>query len=245
MAVSQAAAWPGDDTLGPRLPDHRDLTLAFENVVFGIVPAAAVLLLLPFYLLRSLRDQGPGKVTWTLYLEITLVSAGFATDVAGTDLWRRSLYVPPYAMEAAYMMFLASIAVGLVLFIGRARGHWPVLPTVHAATTAPLDLVRMRSYILRDMRGMAAVCLMTALLKMMFVIMGQASSRLRDPRALLRGQSIFDWTVSTLSLGFRKNVHLHHLPELDSASSSAALFGRFQPHWAKGEHKHTNPSRRH
>ncbi|OAA72851.1 ABC transporter, transmembrane domain, type 1 [Akanthomyces lecanii RCEF 1005] len=225
-------AWSGDDTFGPRLPGHRDLTLLFENVVFAIVPAAVVLLFTPLYLRRALRERGPARIAWTLYLEIALAGGVFLTDLIGANLWSKSPYAPPYAMAAATIMFLAAIAMGFVLFIGRVRGRWPVLPTVYAATTALFDVVRMRSYVLRDMRDMAAVCIMTALIKILFLISGQISLRLRDRRALLRGQSIVDWAISTLSLGFRNNIHLEHLPELDPASKSVALFHRFQPHWA-------------
>lgn len=246
MAVpSPPPAWPGDDTFGPRLPGHRHLTLLFENVVFAIVPAAAVLLFTPLYLRRALRDRGPARITWTLYLEIALVGGVFATDLIGAILWGKSPSAPPYAMAAATVMFLAAIAVVLVLFIGRVRGHWPVLPTVYAATTALLDVVRMRSYMLRDMRTMAAVCLTTALVKLLFLISGRISLRLQGRRALLHRQSIVDWIISTLSLGFRNNIRPDHLPELEPASNSAALFSRFQPHWVKGEHKQIMLSERH
>ncbi|KAM3506921.1 hypothetical protein MY11210_007352 [Beauveria gryllotalpidicola] len=58
MAAPHPAAWPGDDSFGPRLPGHRDLTLVFENVVLAMVPAAMALLLTPLCLRRPKISKG-------------------------------------------------------------------------------------------------------------------------------------------------------------------------------------------
>ncbi|KAM3452372.1 hypothetical protein NHJ6243_009377 [Beauveria neobassiana] len=233
MATPHPAAWPGDDSFGSLLPGHRDLTLVFENIVLAIIPAALVLLFTPLCLRRAFRDRGSCSIAWTFYVEIVLVSGCFATELLATDIWGASSYVPRYASEASALMCLAAVCMGAVLLLGRIRGHWPALPSVYAATTALFDLVRMRSYILRKMRVMAAVCLATTLIKALFVTFGRISYQLQSRSALLRSHSVLDWVILTLSLGFKNTIDLQDLPELDPQSRSEVLFPQLQAHWAK------------
>ncbi|KAM0744455.1 hypothetical protein ACQRIT_000088 [Beauveria bassiana] len=233
MATPHPAAWPSDDSFGPFLPGHGDLTLVFENIVLAILPAALVLLLTPLCLRRAFRDRGSCSTAWTFYVEIVLVSGCFATELLATNIWGASSYVPRYASKASAFMCLAAVCMGAVLVLGRIRGHWPALPSVYAATTALFDLVRMRSYILRNMGVMAAVCLATTLIKALFVTFGRISYQLQSRSALLRSHSVLDWVIVTLTLGFKNTIDLQHLPELDPQSRSEVLLPQLQAHWAK------------
>ncbi|KAJ6790059.1 hypothetical protein PWT90_03970 [Aphanocladium album] len=235
MATVRSRLWPGDDTFGPRVPGQPDLTLLFENVMFGIVPAAIAILLTPFYVKRAVTARKLSKVSSTLYLEILLLSGGFATEVAGSDQWTNAEATPLCALLSSAMACVAFFCMGAVLFVGRVRGHWPLLPPVYAATTALFDIIKVRSYVLRDMRDVAAICLVSALLKALLVLFGNISSVLQDQRTRLRGRSSFAWAVSTLWLGFNDKVQMENMPQLDNTLNSAVLFARFQSHWAQAD----------
>lgn len=233
-------AWPGDDTLGPRVPGHPDLTLPFENVMLCIVPAITVIILTPRALREAVQGERIGKVSLTLCLEISLLSSVFAAELNGIDQWRSLPSPPPWALLSSSLLCVASVCVAGVLVAGRAHGCWPLLPTAYAATTVLFDLIRVRSFVLRDMRHSAIVCMVTALLKCLLVMSGHVSLLLQDRQALLRSQSIFAWTISTLWIGGSDTVQMKDMPQLDT-NGAEALFASFQIQWAKGKANTQSP----
>ncbi|KAJ3494686.1 hypothetical protein NLG97_g3922 [Lecanicillium saksenae] len=241
MSPAASRLWPGDDTFGPRVPGQPDLTLLFENVMFGVIPALIAILLTPYSLKQSFRDYGTGTVSPVLYLEVLLLSGCFATEVAGSDQWTSSESSASYAFLSSAMASAAPLCMLLVLFCGRVRGHWPLLPAVYAAPTALLDIIKVRSYILRDMRGIAATSLVSAILKLLYVLFGNVSSILQDKRTLLRGRSCFAWAVSTLRLGFSDLAQMENLPQLESTLNTSVLFATFQLRWARVDKNSRHP----
>lgn len=248
-----------DTHFGPQLPGQFDFTLFFEQVMMAIVPASIIAMAIPFYLrtaVRSARYVRSGYLLWAkLAIGVSLIAVHTATVV----LWQmNSLFRSNLALGAAIMSLFASMSITAILYVAHTYSLQPSgFLSVFLSITILFDITVVRSAFRRDGLGaIGALQIAVAILKFVLVLLEEVPKRdLFITERLRRNASseavsgfwtraLFLWLNPLMIGGFRQDLTIEGLPDVDEEFDSGLLFDRFTPHWNRGEHNKARPEAR-
>ncbi|OAA57153.1 ABC transporter, transmembrane domain, type 1 [Cordyceps fumosorosea ARSEF 2679] len=239
-----------DNSFGPRLPGKFDFTLLFEQAMLSIVPAAVIVLAVPYYVRLALRAPAlvrPGRLLW---LKLAAGSAMLAVDTASLVLWAQRGPAPvrysELSVPAAAMSLVSSLCLLVVLYVAhiyslRTSGFLSVLLTV----TMLFDVVMTRSYFRRAGLGAVGALQIVVIAAKFFLVVFEEfpkhgsfrseSLRCSASKETVAGfwnRAVFGWLNSLLIFGFRNSWKLDNLPPIDeNLESSIRRYDHFVPKW--------------
>lgn len=235
-----------DGIFGPQLPGQFDFTLFFEHVMLTIVPGGVIVLAIPFYLgtaLRTARRVRPGFLLW---FKLAAGLALLAIHATSLIMWQRaSLFRSDLALSAAVMSLVASIGILVILFIAHTYSLQPsTFLSVFLTITALFDITMTRSYFRRTgLDTIGALQISVVALKVVLVIFEELPKRglfvTENLRASVAAEtvagfwnrSVFGWLNSLLLFGYRKELTMDNLPNIDQDFNSMQLYDQFWPNW--------------
>ncbi|KAJ3496548.1 hypothetical protein NLG97_g2578 [Lecanicillium saksenae] len=236
---------PLDSQFGPQLAGQFDFTLLFEHVMFTIVPGVVAILAIPFYLniaLRQIRKVRPGILLW---LKLVVGLALLATHIASLALWQQASLRSEIATTAAVISLVTSLCILVVLYIAHIYSLQPsALLSIFLTITALLDITKTRSYFRRDdMEAIGSLQISITILKFVLIIFEELSKRSLFYAEQLRSRVaketasgfwnryVFGWLNSLLLFGYKNDLTIDNLPNLDEDFNSMKLYDQFTPKW--------------
>lgn len=240
---------PHDGLFGPQLPGEFDFTLLFEQVMLTIVPGGIVVLAVPFYLTVALREVRRVRPGFLLWLKLGIGLALLAIHTTSLVMWQRaSLFRSDFALAAAVMSLVSSLCILTIIYISHIYSLRPsAFLSVFLTVTAFFDITMTRSYFRRSgLDTIAALQVSVVALKFALVILEEVSKR-----ALLRAEhlrsslssetvagfwnrTVFGWFTSIMIFGFRNELTIDNLPNIEEEFDTKVLYRRFQPQWNQG-----------
>lgn len=239
-----------DGLFGPQLPGEFDFTLLFEHVMLTIVPGGIAVLAIPVYLrttMRAVQRVRPGFLLWLKLAVGLLLLAIHATSLA---MWKQasSVYRSDIALSAAVMSLLASIAILVILYIAHTYSLQPsAFLSLFLTITAVFDITMTRSYFRRaGLDTIGALQIAVVILKAVLVILEEVPKRNQFRTEQLRSstatetvsgfwnRAVFGWLNPLMLYGYRKDLKMEDLPNIDDEFISKDLYGRFLPNWERG-----------
>lgn len=235
---------------GPQLAGHFDFTLLFEQIMLTIVPGGLIALSLPYYLktvTRATRQVGSGVLLW---VKLAAGLALIATQTANLVLWHNAdLFQTGIALAATIMSLLSSVCTLSILYIAHAYSLQPsAFLSLFLSITMLFDATVARSYFLREgFRAVGALQVSVVVLKFVLILLEEVPKRTlflderqrrdtaRETVSGLWNRYLFFWLNSLMIRGFRGNLTLDDLPQIDEAFDSSRLFEQFSPIWAEGK----------
>lgn len=240
-----------DQHFGPQLPGHFDFTLLFEQYIFAMLPSAVAILTAPMYALKLLtasRHVRPGVLLWAKMAAGVSLCGLYLAEVV---LWPRTEFASRYSLAASVLSLAASLCNLLIIYVGHVYYLQPSsFLSLFFSITVLLDIAVTRSLFLRGMATLGALHIAIVSVKFALVCLEEISKRYLfyskdilesvadEATAGFWNRAVFAWLNPLLVLGFRKDLTVEDLPELDPGLDAAELFGRYQHHWRRGE----NPS---
>ncbi|KAF9771912.1 hypothetical protein IL306_010421 [Fusarium sp. DS 682] len=242
--------------VGPECRDGFDFTLAFEQSILVLFPAALFLILAPIRIFRlrtvpikvsghRLRTVKLALIALLAVLHLVLVVL-WATRPSNSRLDRVSI-------AAACVSFASSLMSCLLSRAEHAKSPRPSsLLNLFLAVSLLLDVALLRTLWLAPM-GTAIPAVFTAAfaLKAILVVLegwskapylvSGSGPHSPEVTAGLYARAIFAWVTPLLWMGFRKLLRPMDLFELDEDMGSAGLIDRFWRHW----HNQKAPARKH
>ncbi|OAR03170.1 hypothetical protein LLEC1_03577 [Akanthomyces lecanii] len=242
-----------DKQFGPQLAGHFDFTLLFEQAIFEIAPDSLLILATPFYL-RSITGHAAkqvraGPLLWTKLALATFLFAMYATQTA---LWQT---VPAdlqtsSAIASHVLALVASLCALVVLYSAHLYRKRPsAFISLFFSLKMLLDMALARSYFLRyesgfrSMLPIAAIQIVVVVLKLLLVILEEVPkttvNRKGNPHSVVIcdfelgfwGTAVFFSVNSLLLFGYKNDLLVENLPQLDDQFGSRVLYDAFFQHW--------------
>jgi hypothetical protein len=248
--AAEAALQHGDDSLGPKASGLFDFTLPFEATAFTIGPAAVILLCTPFFLRNAYKASKYMQHGHLLIVKLVCAVALLGCEIANIVLWSvLPIFHTGYTTAASIMSCAGSLCIVIILYAEHMHSYRPsTFLSIFLSITLLFDIVKVRSYFLRDgMVSLAGLAITVLVLKLALVSLEEISKshlvdkdRLQKPlsRESVSGfwnRAFFLWLNSTLLLGFRKILKVEDLPILGPEFNNEVLHNRFRSHWDMGE----------
>lgn len=238
-----------DQSFGPQLPGYFDFTLRFEQIFFAIVPSAIAILAALFFARKLATHSCQVRPGWLLWLKLAGGTAIGALHLAGIVLWKRSEFHSGYSLAASILSFIAALCNLLTLHAGHTRYlHPSAFLSLFFTITMLFDIAITRSLYMRHLETLGAIQAVIAVSKFCLASLEEVSKRQlfhsETLRAILGGETVagfwnrsfFFWANLMLAQGFRKDLTVDGLPELDPKFHAPVLYDRFQEHWTRGSY---------
>ncbi|KAM3547048.1 hypothetical protein ARSEF1564_000089 [Beauveria bassiana] len=233
-----------DNTFGPVFPGEFDFTLLFERCMLGMVPAGIAILVLPVYLramASAINQVRPGRLLWA---KLATATALVGIQLAAIILWRQAgLLRSDIALAASVLSFIASLAVAAILYIVHSFSLSPSsFLSIYLSITMAFDITMARSYFLRNsIDALGGLQAAVAGLKFVLMLLEEVPKRRLFRSKLPRpgigetvgfwSRTLLLWVNPLLRVGFRKNISVQDLPDIDDRFDSKMLFDKFVSHW--------------
>lgn len=248
-AVLRLIAMASDRVFGAQLSSQFDLTLLFEHAILTVLPATLLIVASPFYLFHYLKSpayvSGGGRLSWA---KLAATGALLGVEVASLTLWAT---LPAYrsvaSLAASLLGCIAAICIiAIVNFEHRRSLQSSALLSLYLGLTILLDIVKVRSYLLRSgLQVVGGITVAIATIKFVVLVLEEIPKRKYIKDTALRtsmskegasgfwNRSLFLWLNSTLLLGFRRVLQVDHLGHLGVDFASENLSAKFEPNWRK------------
>ncbi|KAK6427646.1 hypothetical protein LTR95_015955, partial [Oleoguttula sp. CCFEE 5521] len=253
MACSPEA----DHSLGPRVNTACrafDFTLEFEDVVFGIVPAAIFLccaVVNGAALIR--RSKAAASRSWRLAVKMVAWSAVVTAQLA-FFIYRTKItqYQTRASIAADSMTLFASIAAGILSVLQYQRSLRPSnLLAIYLTISSTLGIARVRTLWLITPASQTAITYIVAfsfsVLALVLESTKNASTRSINERkeatesySGLWNRTVFLWLTHTFFTGYSKVLSIPDLPLLDVKLRTPRLSGELMEQWRLYAHKDEN-----
>ncbi|KAM0815312.1 putative ABC multidrug transporter [Seiridium cardinale] len=239
-----------DDAFGPRLEDAFDFTLLFEQSILLILPSALLLVLVSaraLWLYGGEIRARAGRLLWA--------KMGSVTVICGTNLVSLILWALPStaktrtALPAAILSFLATIALGLLVYGGHTRSIGPSkILSAYLVFSALFDIAQARSLIERGTySAIGSLCVASIVAKAVLIYLEEVPKRElfteKHRNAALESTSgninrtIFWWLQGLFRKGFSSLLFLHDLSPVHEKLATRALLPALEHHWQRGDQK--------
>ncbi|KAK6438978.1 hypothetical protein LTR95_004823 [Oleoguttula sp. CCFEE 5521] len=231
-----------------------DFTLEFEDVVFGIVPAAVFLccaVVNGAALIR--RPKAAATRSWSLAAKMAVWSAVSTAQLAFCICRTKVTQYQTRASVAADVLTLfASIAAGVLSVLQHQRSLRPSnLLAVYLTIASTLGIARVRTLWMITPASQTAVSYITAftfsVLALILESTKNASARgIRDRNEAtesysgLWNRTVFLWLTHTFFTGYSKVLSVPDLPLLDVKLRTPRLSGELMKKWKLYAHKDEN-----
>ncbi|TQV98201.1 ABC multidrug transporter [Cordyceps javanica] len=241
-----------DSHFGPQLAGHFDFTLLFEQTIFEIAPNSLLVLATPYFLKTfASRPTTPmrGPLFCAKMFFGALLVAFYITKAVLSQ--RASEYYSEASVACSVMSIIASICAFVILYIAHACRRTPsTFISLFFSLTILLDITLARSYYLRHRMGLvsmnpiAVTQTVIVLLKLWLVVLEEvpkrrfeskrtASSRLKcDSELGFWGKVMFFSVNSLLLFGYKTEITVEDLHQIDEKLDSRVLFDAFFAHWS-------------
>ena len=174
--------------------------------------------------------------------------AGFAVlEFTLLLLWAMSgAWDTPLSIPAAAVDFAAACGLCVLSFFEHSRTVRPsVLINLYMALSLPFDVARTRTlWLIKDFRQMAIVQTLSLALKLGVLVLEAIGKRKillapyqdlsHEATSSIYSRSCFWWLNPMFRVGYKKNLELEDLDELDPDLQSSTLFKLYAESWAKG-----------
>ncbi|OQO08332.1 hypothetical protein B0A48_06202 [Cryoendolithus antarcticus] len=246
-----------DRSLGPRVATACrafDFTLEFEDVVFGIVPAAVFLccaLVNGTALTR--RPKAAASRSWRLADKMAAWSAVITAQLAFLIYRTKSTRYQTRASVAVDVLALfAAIAAGVLSVLQHQRSLRPSnLLAIYLTITSTLGIVRVRTLWMTTPASQTAVSYIVAftfsVLALVLESTKNASTRSINERkeatesySGLWNRTVFLWLTHTFFTGYSEVLSIPDLPVLDVKLRAPRLSCELMKHWRSYTHKDQN-----
>ncbi|KAK9426251.1 putative ABC multidrug transporter [Seiridium unicorne] len=239
-----------DDAFGPRLEDAFDFTLLFEQSIFLILPSALLLVLVSaraLWLYGGEIRARAGRLLWA--------KMGSVTVICGANLVSLILWALPStaktrtALPAAILSFLATIALGLLVYGEHTRSIGPSkILSAYLVFSALLDIAQARSLITRGTySAIGSLCVASIVAKAVLICLEEVPKRAlfteKHRNAALESTSgninrtVFWWLQGLFRKGFSSLLFLHDLSPVHEKLATRALLPALEHHWQRGDQK--------
>ncbi|CRG84683.1 hypothetical protein PISL3812_01936 [Talaromyces islandicus] len=237
----------GDNNFGPQVNDCRgdfDFTLLFEECFLSIVPSVLLLLALParYRLLCKKRTKEVAKTP--IYWAKLLLALGFGlSQLSLVVIW--ALPHSPRTQASLAAAVVALIAYGGLQLLSHLEHLYSIQPSLllnlFLSLSLLFDIARVRTLWLAHYTAIATVYTISISLKLVWFYL---ESRTKQAHFInrtiqygseeIRGlysRSFFWWINQLFILGFKKNLSVESLPQLDQALSSNTVHHAVQKLW--------------
>ncbi|KAH7165351.1 ABC transporter [Dactylonectria macrodidyma] len=250
-------AW--DHSFGPRVKKSCrsfDFTLKFEDVIFGCIPAAVFICLLPWMVWRLLKSRPTTSVHSKLQISKLVALGGlFVTQVAFLALRAQHDSFRTGASLAADIIGLAATVGAIVLsYLDHQRSVRPsTLLSLYLSASVILSISRTRTLWLMgpsapETAVFTAMSVLTLVVLVLESIERRSSFNVSDKSGSFKEyapeqwsglwvRTSFAWLVATLRLGYSKFISVNDLPLLDTQLRSAVLREKLMSTWATYDQK--------
>ncbi|KAK6086716.1 hypothetical protein SCUP234_02236 [Seiridium cupressi] len=239
-----------DDAFEPRLEDAFDFTLLFEQSIFLILPSVLLLVLVSaraLWLYGGEIRARAGRLLWA--------KMGSVTVICGANLVSLILWALPStaktrtALPAAILSFLATIALGLLVYGEHTRSIGPSkILSAYLVFSALFDIAQARSLITRGTySAIGSLCLASIVAKAVLICLEEVPKRAlfteKHRNAALESTSgninrtIFWWLQGLFRKGFSSLLFLHDLFPVHEKLATRALLPALEHHWQRGDQK--------
>lgn len=258
--TSAAACWPtADEGFGPAVQGSCrgrdfDFTIAFEQYLFSILPAALLIIAGPLRL-RYLRKSpsvviASGGDTFRL-AKLAAVAVFSALQLALLGLWAAQPgalgRVKTVSVAASCVSFVASLVFCALSYAEHARSPRPSsILNAYLLISLLLDGAILRTFWLSDLaasvRGMFTAsfalkaCLLVLEAKEKAGLITRSGEQTRNPEITsgLYSRGLLSWLNPLLLDGFRRLLKPADLYDLDKSMRAGALNEEFWISWDKG-----------
>ncbi|KAJ3493500.1 hypothetical protein NLG97_g4685 [Lecanicillium saksenae] len=220
-----------DQQFGPVLAGHFDFTLLFEQAIFEILPAALVILAIPWYVKKLAGGRQlvrPGLLLWGKLCLGALLCAMYVVRIV---LWQRSAFSSTYSLASTIVSLFGALCAFFVIYVGHVCYLQPsTFLSLFFSVTMLCDIATTRSMFLRDMRAVGAIEIVILLIKFGLIVFEEIPKRQYFCADYLRvtvnaeansgfwNRSFFVWLNPLLLNGFRRDFSIKDLPELEPES---------------------------
>lgn len=240
-----------DDSFGPRLPDHYDLTLYFQHTIFHLIPALLFLLTTPFYVRQLVKSGRLVRPGWQLVAKLVVACAIAGMQLACLLLWFKSPLGSPAAKAAAVFSFLGSMAAIAMTYISHTAFLQPIIAfAIYLTVTLLIDLATVYTYFHRPELEMLmrltcslpplklALLVLEEMPKWPLIIQDTTREEIRSAlsREVTAGfwnRSLFMWVNPLLFFGFYHDISNEQLPDTTTQFNSEQAYAPFKLNWHK------------
>ncbi|KGQ10238.1 Canalicular multispecific organic anion transporter 2 [Beauveria bassiana D1-5] len=231
-----------------------DLTLKFEQIVFSL-SFSSLAVLLSIFLFRHYY-QKPVYARNGMLLGAKLATTGviFASQIASLVLWavatgrRTNTAIPATAIE-----LLAAACLAAIIYIEHRHSIRSSASTsIYLILSLAFEVCRSRSFFLRPgFTALGSMAAVAAGMRLMLLALQEISKRSLLLDDALRqncgfettsgfiGRVLFLFLKPVFATGFRAELLLRHLDQLDPELSAEVLYQKLEPHW---QPRRLNPS---
>ncbi|OAR00024.1 hypothetical protein LLEC1_00470 [Akanthomyces lecanii] len=241
---------PPGGFLGWLLATAFDAILQREEAILTFLPSCLVFLLTPALVMHGPSQPVRLRRGWLLRLKllcafslILLEVASIVPRAASVDFNAKREF-PIFTID---LIIAASVAGALYQEYRRAM-QASVLLGLHLAAGIVIDMTKSRAYF-RDsaVHAVGYLSVTSAAIRLALLVLNEMpkgaaliDGRLRKPASKesssgFWGRALFLWLNSTLLLGFRTQIRLEDLDDLDPEFSSEMLSRKFKDHWLDAE----------